>query len=150
MTKTLAVFGATGQQGGSVVSHVLNDPELSQQYKIRAITRDVNSDKAKHLRKKVDVVAADMADRSSLEAALAGVHTVFIMTNPDSGLKAVEVEYNTAKRIADVAIEQGVQYNIFSTLSGVTEMSGGNLQVHQGYAVRRQGHGREVHPRLAR
>ena len=52
MSKTLVVFGATGQQGASVVDFVLNDPELSQLYKIRAITRDVNSPKAKELSQK--------------------------------------------------------------------------------------------------
>lgn len=35
------MFGATGNQGGSVVKTVLSHPELSKTYKIRAITRDV-------------------------------------------------------------------------------------------------------------
>jgi uncharacterized protein YbjT (DUF2867 family) len=43
MSKILAVFGATGQQGNSIIIHVLNDAVLSQAYSIRAITRDVNS-----------------------------------------------------------------------------------------------------------
>lgn len=43
MSKILAIFGAAGQQGSSVLNHVLNDPELSQEYSVRAITRDVNS-----------------------------------------------------------------------------------------------------------
>lgn len=42
MSEILAVFGATGQKGGPVVSYVLNDPELSKKYKICAITSDVN------------------------------------------------------------------------------------------------------------
>jgi len=29
ITKILVIFGATGQQGGSVADYVLNDPELS-------------------------------------------------------------------------------------------------------------------------
>lgn len=41
MAKVLTVFGATGQQGGSVVEYVLNDPELFKKYKVRAITRDL-------------------------------------------------------------------------------------------------------------
>ena len=60
MSKILAVFGATGQQGSSVINYVLQDPELSQEYKIRAITRDVNSEKAKQLKEKVEVVYGDM------------------------------------------------------------------------------------------
>ena len=40
MSKVLVVFGATGQQGGSVVNCVINDPELSKLYKVRGVTRD--------------------------------------------------------------------------------------------------------------
>jgi hypothetical protein len=43
MSKVLVVFGATGQQGGSVVNCVINDPELSKQYKVRGVTRDHQS-----------------------------------------------------------------------------------------------------------
>ena len=125
MSKTLAVFGATGQQGSSIINYVLADAELSQQYKIRAITRDVNSSKAKDLKEKVEVVQGDALDRTSLEAALTGVHTLFAMTTPSLGPDAVEIEYNSAKTIADVAVEKGAEYIIFSTLPSVTEISGG-------------------------
>ncbi|KAF7554685.1 hypothetical protein G7Z17_g2719 [Cylindrodendrum hubeiense] len=125
MSKILAVFGATGQQGSSVVNYVLNDPELSKEYKIRAITRDVTSEKAKQLAEKVEVVQGDILDNASLKTALAGAHTVFAMTSPGFGPDAVDVEYNSGKAIADAALEQGVEYIIFSTLKSVSEMSGG-------------------------
>ncbi|KAK4502296.1 hypothetical protein PRZ48_005721 [Zasmidium cellare] len=125
MSKTLVIFGATGQQGGAVLNFVLKDPELSQQYSIRAVTRDTNNDKAKQLAKKVSVVQGDTADKASLEAALHGAHTVFAMTTPSMGANAFEEEYDTAKRIADVAVEQGVQYFIFSTLPSVRNISNG-------------------------
>ena len=67
MPMILAIFGATGQQGSSIVDYVLNDPELSKQYTIRAITRDVDSDKAKQLKKNVEVVRGDVLDRASLK-----------------------------------------------------------------------------------
>ncbi|KAF2808376.1 NmrA-domain-containing protein [Mytilinidion resinicola] len=125
MSKILAIFGATGQQGGSVLNYVLNDPELSQKYKIRAITRDVNSEKAKQLKEKVDVVQGDVSSRASLETALTGVHTVFAMTTPFIGPDALEKEFNNGKTIADVAVEKGVQYFIFSTLPSVRDISSG-------------------------
>ncbi|KFY18436.1 hypothetical protein V493_08615 [Pseudogymnoascus sp. VKM F-4281 (FW-2241)] len=125
MSHTLAILGATGQQGGSVVNFVLNDPELSQKYKIRAITRDVNSEKATKLKEKVEVVQGDVLDQASLKAALAGVHTVFAVTTPSFGPNALEDEYNNGKAIADVAVESGAQYIIFSTLTAIKEISGG-------------------------
>ncbi|RYP67745.1 hypothetical protein DL771_007078 [Monosporascus sp. 5C6A] len=125
MAKILAVFGATGQQGGSVINYVLNDLELSSEYKIRAITRDVNSEKARQLKEKVEVVQGDVLNRGSLETALTGAHTVFAMTTPSFGPDALEVEYNSGKTIADVAVEKGVKYIIFSTLPSVREISGG-------------------------
>ena len=42
---TIAVFGATGAQGGPVIRQLLKNPE----WKIRAITRNVNSASAKKL-----------------------------------------------------------------------------------------------------
>lgn len=125
MSKTLAVFGATGQQGGSVIAHVLNDAELSQQYQIRAITRDTDSPKARAFAKEVQVVYGDVQDRSSLATALQGVHTVFAMTTPAFGPDAFNEEYNNAKTIADVAVEKGASYIIFSTLPSVRDISHG-------------------------
>jgi uncharacterized protein YbjT (DUF2867 family) len=125
MSHILAVFGATGQQGSSVVNYVLNDAELSQKYKIRAITRDVTSEKANNLKEKVEVVQGDVLNRTSLEAALTGVHTVFAMTAPSIGPDGFEVEYNSAKTIADVAVEKGAEYIIFSTLPPIREISDG-------------------------
>lgn len=125
MSHILAVFGATGVQGGSLINYVLNDPELSQKYRIRAITRDVDSEKAKQLKEKTQVVEADMSNKSSLEAALEGVHTVFAMTVPSFDPDGLEVEYSIGKTIADVAVQKGSKYFIFSTLPAVSEMSGG-------------------------
>ncbi|XDG02546.1 hypothetical protein ABKA04_002161 [Annulohypoxylon sp. FPYF3050] len=125
MSEILAVFGATGHQGSSVINYVLNDPELSKQYKIRAITRDVNSDKVKTLKEKVEVVHGDVFDRASLATALTGAHTVFSMTVPSFAPNGFEIEFNSGKATADVAVEKGAKYIIFSTLPNCTEISGG-------------------------
>ena len=61
MSKLLTVFGATGLQGGSVVDHVLQNPELSKIYRLRGITRDVSKPAAIELKKKgVEVVKVNI------------------------------------------------------------------------------------------
>jgi len=47
--KTILVFGATGNQGGSVIDAILRDPKLAAEWNIRAITRDVTKPSAKAL-----------------------------------------------------------------------------------------------------
>lgn len=49
MSKLITVFGATGNQGGSVIDYILNDTELSKEYKIRGITRDTTKRSAQEL-----------------------------------------------------------------------------------------------------
>jgi hypothetical protein len=74
MTKPIAVIsGATGGQGGSVVDSFLRDGT----YQVRAVTRNVNSEKAVSLRQRgVEVVTGDLNDQSSLvEAFKAGQFT---------------------------------------------------------------------------
>lgn len=58
MSKLLTVFGATGNQGGSVIKAVLEHPQLSKTYRIRAITRDIFKPAAVILKEQgVEVVA---------------------------------------------------------------------------------------------
>jgi uncharacterized protein YbjT (DUF2867 family) len=58
MSKLITVFGATGNQGGSVVKQLLSDSKISQEFKIRGITRDTSKPAAQDLAKKgVEVVA---------------------------------------------------------------------------------------------
>lgn len=127
MAKTLAIFGATGQQGHSIIQHIVHsDPTLSQTYKIRALTRSPTSPAAQHLHTtystSISIVQCDALDPSSLATALHGVHTVFIMTAP---LLSPDTEYETATRIADAAVASGAAYLVFSTLPSVRELSGG-------------------------
>ena len=57
MSRLIVVVGTTGGQGGSVVSSFLTDP----QWRIRGITRNLDSDKAKSLiAQGVEMVKADL------------------------------------------------------------------------------------------
>lgn len=134
MSKLLVVFGATGQQGGSVISHVLNDAELSKQYTIRGITRDVSSSAAEALKKKgVDIAKADLTDPQSLSSAMRGAHTVFFLTSPIMGPDAKNLEIAQGKGVVDVAVAEGVDYLIFSTLPHVSRISGGKYTKVAGF-----------------
>lgn len=50
MSKLLSVFGATGQQGGSLLRGLLKRPDLLEIYRLRGITRDVSKASAIALR----------------------------------------------------------------------------------------------------
>lgn len=47
--KLITVFGATGNQGGSVVKIFLNDPKLKNDWSVRGVSRNADSDSSKNL-----------------------------------------------------------------------------------------------------
>ena len=74
--KTIAVVGATGAQGGGLVRAILSD--VNSGFTARALTRNLNSDKATELGKLgADVVAADLDEIESLKRAFEGVYGAF-------------------------------------------------------------------------
>jgi uncharacterized protein YbjT (DUF2867 family) len=112
--KVIAVVGATGAQGGSLVRAILNDK--SGDFKARAITRDVNSDKAKALAKAgAEVVAADVNDLQSLVKAFKGAYGAFCVTFFWEHFSP-EKEMTHAKNMAEAAKQSGVEHVIWSTL----------------------------------
>lgn len=68
MSKLLTVFGATGNQGGSVIKAVLADAVLSRDFKIRGITRNVSKPAAQALAARGVQVVAVCSSHASLEA----------------------------------------------------------------------------------
>lgn len=129
MAKLLTVFGATGQQGGAVVEYVISDPELSKQYKVRGITRDLAKPAAQALQQKgVEVVKADADDSESLKQAMRGTYAVFGVTATIYDEKLKQRELAQGKAMADAAVAAGVRYFIFSTLSNAGKISNGKLQ----------------------
>ena len=69
--KIIAVVGATGAQGGGLVRAIMNGE--NNDFTARALTRNVNSDKATELAKLgAEVVAADVDNLESLTKAFQG------------------------------------------------------------------------------
>ena len=78
MLKLIVVIGATGGQGGGVVSRFSKDPA----WKVRGVTRNLSSDKAKVLvAKGIEMVQADTNDEESLVRAFQGATAIFAFTD---------------------------------------------------------------------
>jgi uncharacterized protein YbjT (DUF2867 family) len=108
------VVGATGMQGGGLVRAILADK--GTEFTVRALTRKVDSEKAKALEKAgATVVAADLDQRDSLEQAFTGSYGVFCVTNFWEHFSP-ERELTQAKNMAEAARDTGVRHVIWSTL----------------------------------
>ncbi len=112
--KIIAVTGATGAQGGGLARAILADD--SGEFAARAITRNVESDKAAALADAgAEVVAADLDDVASLERAFEGAHGVFCLTNFWEHFSP-EKEAQQVANLAQAANNAGVEHAIWSTL----------------------------------
>ncbi len=113
-------MGATGAQGGGLVRAILNDPD--HEYKVRALTRDVNSDKAKELAKMgAEVVAANVDDIESLKKAFHGAYGAFCVTFFWDHFSP-EKENSQAKAMAEAAKSEGLKHVIWSTLDDTRKL----------------------------
>lgn len=123
--KTIAVLGALGAQGGSVVNAFLAD----KSFQVRGVTSNVDSPAAQALRERgVDMVAGNVKQPETLAQAFTGADTAFIVVNfwdPDIMTKEGEL----TKQIMDVAKKCGVKHIIFSSLANVHDVSKGNITV---------------------
>lgn len=113
--RTVLVFGATGQQGGSVATAL-----QAKGWQVKALVRDPNSDKAKAIAAQgIELVHGDLTDRQSIQAAMVGIYGVFSV-QPSSGQGVAsgvtdEAEIQYGKTIADTAIANGVHHLVYSS-----------------------------------
>src|SRR6267154_1786340 len=102
----IAVFGATGAQGGGVARAVLNDP--SRRYALRAVTRKPGAAAAMELASRgADIVTADLDDARSVERALEGAYGAYFVTNFWEHYSA-DKELAQAKTLAAAAAQTGI------------------------------------------
>jgi uncharacterized protein YbjT (DUF2867 family) len=128
MSKILTVFGATGNQGGSVIKSVLAHPSLSSTYKIRAVTRDPSKPAAQKLASQgCEVVVADMSDPASIAKAIQGASAVYSVTDFWSH-RSKEIEVKQGKAVADASKAAGVKHLVWSGLPHVTKLTNGQLK----------------------
>jgi uncharacterized protein YbjT (DUF2867 family) len=112
--KIIAVFGATGAQGGGLTRAILDDPGGG--FAVRAVTRDIHSDKARALAESgAEVVAADVDDEVSLRRALEGAYGAYFVTFFWAHFSP-EIEKDEARNMATAAKAVGLRHAIWSTL----------------------------------
>jgi hypothetical protein len=121
MSKLIVIIGITGNQGGSVASTFLQDPEWC----IRGLTRDPHSDASKALSARgVEMLQANLHDPASLQDAFKGANLVFSVTDfwkpffdpanqarakkqgKPIGQYAYELELEQGKNIADAVARE--------------------------------------------
>jgi uncharacterized protein YbjT (DUF2867 family) len=110
--KTILVTGATGNQGGSVVSSLLGGG-----WGVKAFTRGRDKHKMQILEEMgAQVVTGDFNDRASLDKALKGVYGVFgVLTWHEEG---IEAEIRQGETLAEAAKSAGVEHFIYSSVGG--------------------------------
>jgi uncharacterized protein YbjT (DUF2867 family) len=112
--KIIAVVGATGAQGGGLVRAIQKDTRGG--FRARAITRDVNTPKAKELAALgAELAAGDVDDEASLKRAFEGAYGAFCVTFYWAHFSP-EREFEEAGIMARAAKHNGLKHVIWSTL----------------------------------
>lgn len=116
--RLVLVSGATGSQGGAVARQL-----LQKGFRVRAMTRKPDSDKAKELAALgAEIARADLDDEASLPGALKGAWGVWAVQNTwEAG---VEKEEEQGKRFARLAKQAGVQKYIYTSVGSAHRNTG--------------------------
>ncbi|KAI6860353.1 hypothetical protein KC343_g14503 [Hortaea werneckii] len=128
MSKLIVVCGATGQLGGSVARRMLN----GEGWRVRAITRNVNSQAAQALAAKgAELASADYDDEASLVEVFKDANAIFAVTNFWDYLMqlgqagAGEKEFNQMLTIARAAQKSStLEHFIIHTLASGEKLAG--------------------------
>jgi len=125
----IAVVGATGRQGGSVVDALLR----SGKWRVRGLSRNTESAQAKALAAKgVEMVQCHVSNNpEQLVDAFKGAYGVFAMTNfwdPELNQDS-QLEQQQGRTMADAAAKAGVHHYIWSGLQDVDKATGGALNL---------------------
>lgn len=116
----IAVFGATGRQGGAVV-----DALLARKAPVRALVRDPRSDRARALAARgVELAAIRTDNAASLAAALTAVEAFCFMTPEADNLDEVEAEIRVGTALVDAAVAARVPYVVFNSVLGADRERG--------------------------
>ncbi|KAG2382682.1 hypothetical protein C9374_005262 [Naegleria lovaniensis] len=128
MSKLIVVVGATGKQGGSVIKHLLSNTK-SGEWKIRGLSRDTTSSKAKEWAQQgVEMVSCDLSNKNDLVQAFNGAYGVFGVTTPTWGVDNNQ-EFEHGVNMIEAAVQNKVQHFVFSSLDDVEKATHGKYHV---------------------
>lgn len=109
--KTVFVTGATGNQGGAVVRHL-----LGKGYHVKALVRKPGSPSAKSLiQENVEIINGDLNDPESYRSHLQNLDAVFCNLHFKEG---TDKEIRQGFNFVTVSKEQGVKHIIYSSVVG--------------------------------
>ncbi|KAJ7321976.1 NAD(P)-binding protein [Mycena albidolilacea] len=120
----IAVVGATGLQGGSVIKAL---SESGKPYRIRGFTRDATKAAAEALKKQgVEMVTLNLVveNKEEVYKAFAGADYAFLVTSFQEHYSK-EREISEGKMLIDATKAAGVKGVVWSGLSNVAKLSGG-------------------------
>lgn len=104
------VVGATGNQGGAVVDHLL---ESAHEFEISGLTRNSSSETANALAERgVSMVEGDLSKPETLREPVRAADAVFAVTN--FWTQGFDAQVQQGKNIATVASEEGVEQFVLS------------------------------------
>lgn len=116
--RLILVTGATGKQGGATARHL-----LARGYRVRALTRDPDKPAARELAQQgAEVVQGDMDDRGSLDRALEGAYGAYSVQ--DFWETGYDREVEQGVRVADAAMEAGVEHLVYSSVGSAHRDTG--------------------------
>ncbi len=116
----ITIVGALSKQGRSVAHALLE----SGRYRVRALTRRVNSLEAQRLASvgaELVNVPLELGYKQAMIEAFTGSHGVFLMTPPIAPPATHEAELGM--ELANSAVEAGVEHLVFSSLENVDEVT---------------------------
>ncbi|BGP34336.1 hypothetical protein JCM10296v2_006151 [Rhodotorula toruloides] len=114
------VLGGTGTQGSAVIRAL---QALAQPPQIRALTRNPASPAAQKLKHQgIEVVKGDLTDPASLDAALVGVRSAFLVTALPS--KGQPTEDQQGRNFVDAAKRANLPFLVFSSVANATPTIG--------------------------
>ena len=123
MPKAIAVFGATGHQGGAVAKALARDTENFKVCGIPNVQQEVQEDDLKN--SGVKVMPCDLDDVNSIKTVLNDVDGCYIVTYTDfSEDDCIEKEIQRGKNIANACKQAGISQVIYSTQLDTKKIKG--------------------------